>query len=242
MIPGTVTITASAGGKSDEATITITASTATSIRFATNPLNVPLGGEVRVDAIVEDAEGYELLGRAVSFESEDASIVTVTADGIATGIKEGEAKIKAKHGALEALLDVRVVSGFVQLVASARNTCGLTAGGTAWCWGDDTYGQVGVGTNGATPYEIPQRADADVSFEAVKLGRWFTCGLSKEKEVWCWGDNSDGVLGVAYASLWYSPTPRLVPNRQYEKLGTFGYGACGLDAGGFAYCWGSGSS
>ena len=239
--PGTVTITATAFGTSDEATITITESTAARITFEADTINVPLDGEVQLHAIVEDAEGYELLGRAVSFESDDESVVTVTADGIATGIKEGEATIKAKLGALEASLDVRVVSGFAELVASARNTCALTAGGSVWCWGDDTYGQVGVGTNGATPYETPQRVDTVVSFEAVRLGRWFTCALSKEKEVWCWGANDDAVLGVAFASLWYATTPRLVPDRPYEKLSTFGYGACGLDAGGFAYCWGSGS-
>ena len=241
--PGTVTITATASGKSDAATITITESTAVSIRFEAGTADVPLDGPVQLRAIVEDAEGYELLGRDVVFESEDESIVTVTPDGIATGVEVGEATIKVKLGAIERSLDVRVVLRFAEIVASYRNTCGLTAGGRAWCWGDNTYGQLGIGTKGAQPYDAPQRVgmDPDLSFETLKLGAWFTCALSTEKEVWCWGNNVDTVLGLPFVDLLDSSTPRLVPDREYEKLSAMQWAVCGLDTEGFAHCWGSGS-
>jgi len=214
-----------------------------SIRFEAGTADVPLDGQVQLRAIVEDAEGYELLGRDVVFESEDESIVTVTSDGIATGVEVGEATIKVKLGAIERSLDVRVVLRFAELVASYRNTCGLTAGGRAWCWGDNTYGQLGIGIKGSERYDAPQRVELgpDLSFETLKLGAWFTCALSTEKEVWCWGNNVDTVLGLPFVDLLDSSTPRLVPDREYEKLSAMQWAVCGLDTEGFAHCWGSGS-
>lgn len=241
--PGTVTITASADGTSDVATITITESLVATITLEADATDVPLDGQVQLRAIVEDADGHELLGRTVSFESEDESIVTVTADGTATGVEVGEATIKAKLGAIESSLDVRVVLRFAELVARNRNTCGLTAGGRAWCWGDNNYGQVGIGDRGSDPYRAPQRVhvESDVSFDTVAVGAWHICALSTTKEVWCWGSNGDEALGYPYPSVMWETKPRLAPDRTYERLGAQGYGVCGLDAGGFAHCWGSGS-
>ena len=37
---------------------------------------------------------------------------------------------------------------FTALVAGNGHTCGLVSGGTAYCWGDNDYGQLGDGTSG----------------------------------------------------------------------------------------------
>ena len=46
---------------------------------------------------------------------------------------------------------VAVVGGhtFTQLTAGTNHTCGLDGAGTAWCWGDGYYGQLGDGNSSA---------------------------------------------------------------------------------------------
>jgi alpha-tubulin suppressor-like RCC1 family protein len=48
------------------------------------------------------------------------------------------------------------LAGIAQLVAKGANTCAVTTTGEAWCWGDNGYGQLGVGTTSshATPTRV----------------------------------------------------------------------------------------
>lgn len=244
--PGEVKITASAGGKSAEATITVTASTVASVEIEADSMDVGLDAHVSIVAVAKDAEGYELLGRAIDFTSEDESIAKVDATGTVTGIDIGATKIKAKLEGFEDSIDVRVVHRFVDIFAGSDHTCGLTAAGRAWCWGANGDGQLGnayQGEEGGETQAVPVRVviDESVSFQTLALGEETTCGLTKSKEVWCWGTNDNLVLGRSEDDVTWSAVPLLLDDRSYETIGSMAYGVCGLDASGFAHCWGYGS-
>jgi alpha-tubulin suppressor-like RCC1 family protein len=68
------------------------------------------------------------------------------------------------------------------------------------CWGNGADGRLGNGstnsvglTSGSmppTPVPLPGKA------QAIALGADFSCALLDDDHVYCWGDNSDGQLGV----------------------------------------------
>ena len=82
---------------------------------------------------------------------------------------------------------------FTKIFAGGGHTCGLTAGGKAYCWGDNRAGQVGDGstTDRTKPVEVATGA----SFEELSLGAFHSCGRTSGGAINCWGGNGKGQLG-----------------------------------------------
>jgi hypothetical protein len=64
------------------------------------------------------------------------------------------------------------------------HSCGLTAGGQAFCWGLNEYGQ--LGGSGQTITYTPALARSDTLFTQIAAGQEYTCGLTPEGEIHCW--------------------------------------------------------
>src|SRR2546427_760290 len=78
-----------------------------------------------------------------------------------------------------ALTPVLVAGGVSFAAVSAgsfRSTCGLTAAGAAYCWGDNSNGQLGDGTT--TDRSSPVLVAGGVSFAAVSTGDAHNCGVT----------------------------------------------------------------
>src|SRR5437016_13945257 len=71
-------------------------------------------------------------------------------------------------------------------------TCGVTTSGTAYCWGDNTDGNLGNATT--TSSLTPVAVSGGLTFAAVSAGFYFTCGVTTSGPAHCWGDNPAGEL------------------------------------------------
>jgi Big-like domain-containing protein/Regulator of Chromosome Condensation (RCC1) repeat protein len=152
---------------------------------------------------------------------------------------------------------------FVALSAGVLHTCGLTLDGTAYCWGTNHLGQLGVGTltgpelcpaNNAsrtTPCStIPVEIPGSPPWIAISAGS-HTCAVTTAGDGYCWGDNSFGALGIGTATGpqlcgggadWVcSPTPIAVTGGlTFADISVplVGEHSCGVTLAGLAYCWG----
>ena len=88
---GVVTITATSEGKSASAAITLAPQVTVSRRLPTTFA----GDTTLLTATLSDAEGDLLAGDVDQWSSSDASVATVSADGIVTGVSSGTATIRA---------------------------------------------------------------------------------------------------------------------------------------------------
>lgn len=91
---------------------------------------------------------------------------------------------------------VAVVGGepWVALSTGAGHTCGVTASGTAYCWGGNGDGQLGVGE--VDEAREPIAVATDLRFIDIHVGGNQTCAKAHDGLVYCWGSNFDGQLGV----------------------------------------------
>lgn len=83
------------------------------------------------------------------------------------------------------------------------DSCGVSAGGEAYCWGKNDSGQLGDGTT--TDRWLPTRVAGALVFASISTSLNHSCGLTRAGIGYCWGDNSAGQLGDG------TTTQRLVP-------------------------------
>ena len=146
-------------------------------------------------------------------------------------------------------IPVPVVGGhkFVSIHAGVFHSCGLTADGEAWCWGENRYGQLGAATTdncgASTPCNVrPTAVGGGLRFTTLALGSDHSCGLTAAGAAYCWGANFDGQLGVGDSTVETSSTPRAVAGgHAFRTLVSGKDHVCGLTTSGAAYCWGYGS-
>ena len=75
----------------------------------------------------------------------------------------------------------------------AAHTCALDAEGRAYCWGDNSDGQLGLPAG--PPELVPVRTHPELRFRRLALGGRFTCGITTAELLVCWGRNDQGQLG-----------------------------------------------
>ncbi len=123
---------------------------------------------------------------------------------------------RAPHGA------ATVVGGltFKLLTAGSRHACGITAAGAAYCWGDDSSGQ--LGTSSLTGYcygvpgypgiptrcgTVPMPVAGGLSFSSIGAGVVHSCGVASSGVTYCWGRNEFGQLGDGSKTSRAAPVP-----------------------------------
>jgi len=107
-------------------------------------------------------------------------------------------------------LRASVAVTLVSLVAGGQHTCGLTAAGAAYCWGSNSNGQLGNGTIGGTN-SVAAPVSGGLTFVSLSAGGAYTCGVSPNGAIYCWGANASGQLGDG------TTTDRGTPTRVVES-------------------------
>ena len=153
---------------------------------------------------------------------------------------------------------------FETLAAGNRFTCGLAANGTAYCWGLDNLGQLGIGeTVGRCERSIyakgacaraPVEVFGNQEFVSITAGDMHACAIDREGAAYCWGQNHVDQLGVddvADTCSWESSGPEQpmslacsrrpvrvpVPARLVSIAAAESF-TCAVDVSGGAWCWG----
>jgi uncharacterized protein YjdB len=91
---GATVVTASADGKSGNATVTVR-TTVEAIELVPGAANIKVSETLELVAITRDGNGNVLTGRQIAWSSSDDRVATVSRTGLVTGIAAGTAQITA---------------------------------------------------------------------------------------------------------------------------------------------------
>ena len=85
-----------------------------------------------------------------------------------------------------------------------QHACGLDAQGNALCWGPNSEGELGDGTDSTRG--APVRVAGNQTFASIAAGHLYTCALTEEGRAYCWGSNTAGTLGDGTRETKRTPT------------------------------------
>ena len=180
---GTATITASAGGASGTAEITVTQSPDSVAIVPAEATLAALGDTVRLTAEAFDANGHGVAGAEFSWESNDDAVVAVDGTGLVTAVANGTATITATAGSASGSATATVVqqvnsvevtpaTGFVlpgttlRLMAEAQDANAHVVDGAEFAWASSDTTVAVVDATGL----VTGTAEGDVEVSATSSG------------------------------------------------------------------------
>ncbi|KGA11424.1 hypothetical protein GM51_22655, partial [freshwater metagenome] len=112
----------------------------------------------------------------------------------------------------QATVTVSAVDPTGRIAVGEKHTCVIRNDNTIWCWGDNSFSQLGSSSHSglmdtATPVQAAALGGGRVP-SRIAAGLNHTCVLATDGTVWCWGENGTGAVGDG--SLTNQPDPVLV--------------------------------
>lgn len=88
------------------------------------------------------------------------------------------------------------IAGATDIAGGASHVCAIVGNGVK-CVGDNTYGQLGNGTNTYAFWSAPATASlpGGLPYTSLHVGSAFTCAARNGNTGYCWGRNDSGQLG-----------------------------------------------
>ncbi len=145
----------------------------------------------------------------------------------------------------EVLFTPRAVAGSlsfteIAVALTGDHVCGIIADGTAYCWGSDWNGQLGIagGTaagrlSGGVPY--PVAVGGGLKFKTISAGGNMSCGVTLAGAGYCWGHGAYGngeILSIATAPMPVALGKTLVGLEVGITI------VCAVDDAADGWCWG----
>jgi alpha-tubulin suppressor-like RCC1 family protein len=265
--PGRTTITVTSEGVSGAAAVAVGPPVTDRVDISPPATALSVDGTVQLTARAYRCDGEtggcnELAGQPVNWSSDDPAMALVDQTGRVSALRSGTVTIIATVDGIRGTAPVTVLPivplSFASASAGSYFTCGLTPGGQAYCWGQNTYGQLGMRRRTLAP-EVAPGAVGPVAvpgglvFASLSVGGWHVCGLTSGGETYCWGLALQRQVGFPAPSAIQTcemtddqsgwpcvPVPtRVTGVPAFRALYAGGLHTCALTPTGRAYCWGS---
>ncbi len=126
---------------------------------------------------------------------------------------------------------------FQQVEVGGNHSCAINAADQrAFCWGDNSFGQLGVGTRVERRLS-PVAVAGGRAFHQVSAGQRHTCAVTSTGAAYCWGRNTTNQLGDGTAKLRLAPVA-VAGGHSFSLVSAGGAHTCAVTPGARAFCWG----
>lgn len=129
---------------------------------------------------------------------------------------------------------------FKQITTGSYNTCGLTQAGDTYCWGFGDIGILGqkddIWANSFSPLQVKA---GGVKFVQIEIGYKHVCALTAGGEVYCWGYDKWGEIGIdqngpgtdpnnSYDPAYFDSPQQVAKAYSFKRIVVGYYFTCGL--------------
>ena len=175
---------------------------------------------------------------AVSAGGDDTSAITSTGDVDCWGDNVyGELGNGDTENSFSPLPVRGLSSGVRAISASYDATSALTNTGGVECWGDNSNGQLGNGTNTNSSLPVPV-SGLSSGVSAISAGYDDTSALTSTGGIECWGENTYGQLGNGTTTDSSIPVAVNGLSSGISAVSAGGTYTCALTSTGGVECWG----
>ncbi|MFN8487971.1 MAG: hypothetical protein U0350_10285 [Caldilineaceae bacterium] len=131
-----------------------------------------------------------------------------------------------------------LTSGVSQISAGGSHTCAVATAGGVKCWGANSNGQLGDGSNDSMAI-IPRDVSGLTSgINTVSAGGSHTCAVTTAGGVKCWGFNGYGQLGDGTTNSKNTPVDVNGLSNGINMVSAGAWHTCALTTAGGIKCWG----
>jgi alpha-tubulin suppressor-like RCC1 family protein len=167
----------------------------------------------------------------------------VSSDGVAWGWGENPNGLLGTGGRdwrVSSPTAARGTPRLVEISSEFAHTCARSDSGGVWCWGENGYGELGIGSDRSiryAPAEVPGLSEV----VQISVGERHSCARTRAGIMLCWGDGSYGELGTGDRENRDRPTTVPLPcEAAYIEAG--GFASCSVCGDGRVLCWGDGGA
>ena len=218
--PGDASITATSEGKSGAATVTVTPIPVASVTVDPTTVSLTTGATQQITATPRDAQGNPLVDRAVTWESQNTAVATVSPAGLITAVAPGTTTVTATSEGKVGTVSVTVtapavgsisvspgsatvyVAATTPLSATVRDVNNLVIQGLAVLWSSDQPETASVSQSGV----VTGLAPGVVTITASSGGKAGTAAIT--------------VQLAPVASVTVTPSTLNLRDREGERTGT----------------------
>jgi alpha-tubulin suppressor-like RCC1 family protein len=123
------------------------------------------------------------------------------------------------------------------IVSQSAHTLAITQNGELWAWGDNFAGRTGLGTTTGTT-TTPTRIGTASNWAYVSAGGSHSLAVTTNGELWAWGNNSNGELGLGNTTSPVTTPTRVGSGTNWAKVSAGGSFSMALTTNG--QIWSSG--
>lgn len=119
----------------------------------------------------------------------------------------------------------------ISAVVTVNSVCVLTEPGAVGCSGSANYLRNPKADFRLIPWPLP------APIKTLNRSKGSVCGMTAQGDAWCWGYNSDGILGNGTTNS-FDGEPTLVKSGPFQTVSPGLTTSCGIRIDGGAACWG----
>ena len=222
--------------------------------WSMSPVQGPVAGGTKVTLIPPGSRGI----RFSQISAGRGHVLAVASDGnlYAWGSNEqgqlGDGTITERHEPVRVKKPQGVSQDFTWVQASAGHkfSLGLGSDGKIYSWGDNSYGQLGIGNkdndshSSPEPVNMPQNAPAGFTWKQEAAASLHALGIGSDGNLYSWGNNDHGQLGDGTMTEKYTPVkvtlPKGVPSGfTWKQMNGWGWHSLALGSDNLLYSWGT---